>query len=322
MTIRRLPSRAKNTFKSLARINRIIHDQQKQLTQARAASENLFSDLKKSVDVYISSQEQRFENYETKIREVDRIEDKLASLLSQKLEPISLATSKETGERTTSSLLANNHSFDKFYIEFENKFRGNEELIYDRQKNDHLKRFKNIQGKVLDIGCGRGEFLKLMKDNEIKAVGIDLNENMVKRCQDQGFEAVFGDAVEYLEKSKPNSLGAITGFHIVEHIPFEDLMELFESCYRATARGGFVLFETPNPENLIVGSCQFYYDPSHLRPIPPAVLQFMLEFVGFKAEIVRLHPIKQDSSHEDPVVQELSHQVFGPMDYAVVAKKL
>lgn len=220
-----------------------------------------------------------------------------------------------------SPIWSNNHEFDRFYIEFENRFRGDENLIYKRLKTDHLKRFKKDKNPVLDIGCGRGEFLQLLKDHGIDAVGVDLNSSMINRCKKKGLEAIAGNAVDYMLSSKKRKFSAITGFHIVEHIPHEDLMRLFEACYSALNRGGFVLFETPNPENLIVGACQFYYDPSHLKPIPPQVLKFMLEFVGFRAEIIRLHPLKTDFEAQDKNLEEVYKYLFGAMDYAVLGFK-
>ena len=147
-------------------------------------------------------------------------------------------------------------------------------------------------------------------------------EAMIDHVKEKGLEGVQGDALSYLREQPANSALAITGFHIVEHIPFLDLVRIFNECYRVLAPGGFVIFETPNPENVIVGSCNFYSDPSHLHPLPPAFLELVMKTRGFqKTEIKRLHPLKAKIDHKDPLVKEMADRFFGPQDYAVIAHK-
>lgn len=230
----------------------------------------------------------------------------------------------------TSELLADDHDLDNFYIEFENKFRGTEQEIKDRQKV-YVPRLRKLgidfrKTPLLDIGCGRGEMLEVLKEANIEAIGLDLNESMVKRCNERGLKAVQAEALSYLRKQPSGSLGAITGFHIVEHIPFGFLLRLFEECYRVLTPGGVIIFETPNPENLHVGSFSFYYDPSHLHPIVPDVLAFAVENRGFdKAEILRLHPKgdgQENTNRKDPYVREIVARFYGPQDYAVIGYKI
>jgi SAM-dependent methyltransferase len=237
--------------------------------------------------------------------------------------------SGSTAKNNDSELFADDHRFDDFYIKFENKFRGTEEEIKDRQRV-YIPRFRKLgvdfdKHPVLDIGCGRGEFLSLLKDEKINAIGLDLNESMVERCNERGFNAKQAEALSYLSKQETGSLGAITGFHIVEHIPFNFLLRLFEECYRVLAPGGVVVFETPNPESLHVGSYGFYYDPSHLHPLVPDVLAFAVENRGFeKAEILRLHPkdpAYADSTTEDPLVAEMLRRFYMEQDYSVIGHK-
>ncbi|MEO8911688.1 MAG: class I SAM-dependent methyltransferase [Candidatus Saccharimonas sp.] len=155
------------------------------------------------------------------------------------------------------STVSDDHHFDQFYKAFEDKFRGSEELIKTRLL-DYVPLFKglpkSLQKKpVVDIGCGRGELLAVLKESNFNAVGIDMNESMVSRAVEAGFEAYNTDALSYLATLKTSSLSSVTGFHIVEHIPFEPLMAIFKECYRSIDRGGFALFETPNPETSSVG---------------------------------------------------------------------
>jgi len=144
---------------------------------------------------------------------------------------------------------------------------------------------------------------------------------MVQQCRDRGFDVQESDALEYLKKLDPNSLGVITGFHIIEHLPLRTLISLFDESLRALMPGGMVIFETPNPENIIVGSCNFYYDPTHIRPIPPDVLQFLAETRGFvKTEILRLHPlnfISETDKRIDKIVERFNKE----LDYSVIGYK-
>ena len=222
--------------------------------------------------------------------------------------------------------VADNHNYDMFYKEFEDKFRGSESLIRERVA-EHLPRFAELpipvkKKKVVDIGCGRGEFLQVAQAAGLTAHGIDMNGDMVRRANDKGLSAEQIDALSYLKKQASDSLSAVTGFHIVEHIPFEPLMEIFQECYRAVAKGGFVLFETPNPNSLQVGANTFYTDPSHLRPVPNELLAFMLEFNGFETEFVPLHKQHESLKSTNKKLVELYDTVFGFADYAIIGRKI
>lgn len=233
-------------------------------------------------------------------------------------------SSKRTKPTNDSQLFADDHLLDKFYTAFEDKFRGTEEVIVDRQK-EYLPYFTKSKisfdkTPVLDVGSGRGEFLQLLENNKVKSVGLDINHDMVDRSKKKGLNAIQGDALSHLRSVKSQHYGAITGFHIVEHIPFNVLLRIFSEAQRALVQDGFVLFETPNPENLTVGSTTFYMDPSHLHPVPPALLAFTLEFSGFRnVKIIRLH---SDERLQKPgLTPDARDLLYGPRDYAVIGYK-
>ena len=221
-------------------------------------------------------------------------------------------------------LFTDDHKFDEFYKNFEDKFRGTEEDIKSRVKV-YLPYFKNSAVNfnnygVLDLGSGRGEFIDLMTSNHINITGIDNNQEMVQRSLNKGLNAINANVLDFIKTIKPKSLGSITGFHIVEHIPFIHLYKLLLNCYGSLVNGGFVIFETPNPENLTVGGCNFYIDPSHLKPIPPALMEYILESIGFKnIEIKRLHPI--NSSKNDNSNKYISDYLLSSQDYSVIGYK-
>ncbi len=182
---------------------------------------------------------------------------------------------------------------NSFYYEFEALFRGSRDSIKQRLEVylDYLAELPaDPDARGVDVGCGRGEWLELLGEHDIACTGVDLNAVMVEECRALGF-----DAITYLHAQPADSLAVVSGFHIIEHIPFEKLIALFDAALHALRPGGLLIFETPNPENLVVGACNFYYDPTHLHPIVPAVAEFMARQRGFaSAEILRLHPYPAD----------------------------
>ena len=219
-------------------------------------------------------------------------------------------------------------NLDAFYYRFEDYFRGSRELIKERLRMylpfiEYSKRLINIQ-KALDLGCGRGEWLELLKEASVTGYGIDLNAQMIRQCKKMGLEVIEAGAVNHLKSLSDDSLDIVTGFHIIEHLEFEDALTLFSHSLRVLKPGGLIIFETPNPENLTVGACSFYLDPTHRNPIPPAVLQFIAEYVGYdQVSIVRLQPnlIPDTPELRSEFGPHIDNMFFGATDYAVVACK-
>lgn len=217
---------------------------------------------------------------------------------------------------------------DRYYLAFENTFRGSCEDIKSRLEIylPYLRQadIGSVDFPVLDIGCGRGEWLELLKDNGLVASGIDLNAVMVDLCRERGLDVERSEALGYLAGLPDGRLGAVTGFHIIEHLPFEQLLLLFDETLRVLKPGGIAIFETPNPENLMVGALSFYNDPTHRNPLPPQVVDFMAKQRGFAmTEILRLHPYPGEVQlMENSATAERINQLFyGPQDYAVIATK-
>lgn len=222
-------------------------------------------------------------------------------------------------------------NFTDFYLRFENHFRGSCDDIKTRQRVylpllDLIRHSARGSVLALDIGCGRGEWLENLREHDWAAYGYDINAAMVANCQANGLNVMLGDAVAHLRSLPEASLDVLSGFHIVEHLPFDLVLELFAESLRVLKPGGIVIFETPNPENLMVGGHTFYLDPTHVRPIPPALLAFVADDAGFaRSEVVRLHPQLElglgaaiDASTIDKHVSRLA---FGPQDYSIVAIK-
>lgn len=218
------------------------------------------------------------------------------------------------------------HMLDAFYVSFEDRFRGTRADIKSRVSVylDYVSGAKvgTAAAPVLDLGCGRGEWLEVLHESGFVARGVDQNRVMIQQCRDRDFEVIEADALTYVRGIKPGSIGAITGIHIIEHIPFRRLVDLLDAALLALRPGGLIIFETPNPENLIVGACNFYYDPTHLNPLPPDLMKFLAEGRGFvRPEILRLHAPNYGLTADTALNAFLLDRFTGAADYAVIAHK-
>nr|WP_237448736.1 class I SAM-dependent methyltransferase [Pantoea sp. Seng] len=177
------------------------------------------------------------------------------------------------------------------------------------------------EGCVIDIGCGRGEWLKLLRDNNIRAVGVDLDEGMLAEALKDGLTVELNDCIKFLKKQENESAVAITGFHLVEHLPFEIVHTLVSEAQRVLKPGGLLILETPNPENLSVGSCSFYMDPTHQNPLPPELLKFLPDYYGFeRTRIVRLQESARIKDHSSELTLSEVLKGVSP-DYSTVSQK-
>jgi len=224
---------------------------------------------------------------------------------------------------------ADTDRFDAFYVSFEDRFRGTRDMIRERTAV-YLPLIEKanagrIERPVLDLGCGRGEWLELLSEHGRLARGVDTNAAMIRECRDRGLDVVEADALSYMRSLESASIGAITGIHVIEHLSFEQLVALVDESLRVLVAGGVVAFETPNPENLVVGACGFHADPTHRRPLPPEPIRFLFEARGFvDVEIMRLHPapeFQRTRGESDEWRDRLNELLFGPQDYAVTGRK-
>jgi SAM-dependent methyltransferase len=206
------------------------------------------------------------------------------------------------------------HEADAFYLAFENEFRGDREEIKRRLRFylPIIEKTKAITGaaSAVDLGCGRGEWLELLREHGYAAEGVDLNVCMVEECRSRGLNVQGADAIAYLRGLSSGCISLITGFHIVEHLSFTELFDIFREALRVLRPQGTAIFETPNPECPHVPSYSFYLDPTHRNPIPQELLCFCASQAGFSAtRVERLQPYFKENEFK------------GYLDYAGIFTK-
>jgi O-antigen chain-terminating methyltransferase len=213
---------------------------------------------------------------------------------------------------------------ESFYRAFEDRHRGSRELIRKRleQYLSFITPLNTIypDGLAIDLGCGRGEWLEVAKNAGFRVCGVDKDQGMLEACAEHGHDPKQADALDYLLQQPSRSACIFSAFHMIEHAPFDVVQALVQEALRVLVPGGLLILETPNPENLMVATLNFYLDPSHLRPIPPLLLEFLVEFVGYaRWKIVRLQENPDLRKAEQIGIMDI---LSGPSpDYAIVAQK-
>lgn len=211
-----------------------------------------------------------------------------------------------------------------FYRAFEERYRGSRELIRQR-----LQAYAPFIGPLrslyqpapaIDLGCGRGEWLELLQDAGFQPHGVDLDAGMLAACTERGLPVTQGDAIAYLQALGDASQCIVSGFHLAEHMAFSDLETLVCHALRVLKPGGLLILETPNPENVVVGTSSFYLDPTHLRPLPPLLLSFLPEHHGF-ARVCTVRLQEPAELHQRSDIRLIDVLGGVSLDYAIVAQK-
>ena len=178
------------------------------------------------------------------------------------------------------------------YVGFEDRFRGSEQAIRARLA-DFVPYFEG-QRNVLDIGCGRGEFLDLLRERGVSAQGLDLNPEMIEVCRSRGLQATAGDALDFLRQQPDESLGGIIAVQVIEHLEPAYLTQLLGLAFDKVMPGGTIILETINPTCWVAFFESFVRDLSHVKPIHPETLQYLLQASGFsRVDIVFRSPIAE-----------------------------
>jgi SAM-dependent methyltransferase len=257
----------------------------------------------------------------------------VVSGLSQTSDPVvsGVTRTHEPSHAASSSVETLSHK----YVGFEDAFRGSSEDI-QRQLRDYIPVFAGASD-VLDIGCGRGEFLALLRASGITARGIDLNDAMVAVCREKGFEATKADALSYLRGVPPGSLGGLFAAQVVEHLEPAYLTRLLEAAFEALRSGAPIVLETINPACWFAFFESYIRDITHVRPLHPDTLKFLLIASGFQQIEIRyrapypehekLQPLPVSAALGDSIdtinanVEKINRLLFTHLDYAATGRR-
>lgn len=222
------------------------------------------------------------------------------------------------------------HEYDALFVDHALAFRGSRAEIKSRlgvYAPYVREAFAATQGAAaLDLGCGRGEWLELLREMNVPASGIDWNAELVGGCREMGLEAREGSVPGSLDEIADESLAVFTAFHLLEHVSFGDLLQTIDTAVRVLKPGGIAIFETPNPKNILVSTNTFYLDPTHRNPIPSDLLAFLVEARGLcDPKVIPLSvPAEEERlrGSECAAVRFLNEHFFSAWDYGIVAYKV
>jgi 2-polyprenyl-3-methyl-5-hydroxy-6-metoxy-1,4-benzoquinol methylase len=217
------------------------------------------------------------------------------------------------------------------YFSFEDRYRGDEKLIHDRQR-EYIEYFRG-RSDVVDIGCGRGEFLELMRDNGISARGVELGLDQFLLCREKGLDVVQEDLFTFLESQPDESLGGLFSAQVIEHLSAQDQLRYVALAYQKTSPGSPVIFETINALSLYAVLNNYLLDPTHVRLVHPKLLEFAMQSAKFRD--VQLKFMAPVGEYRIPSLQlgnvvatnladfndgiaHLNELIYGPQDFAAI----
>jgi O-antigen chain-terminating methyltransferase len=220
---------------------------------------------------------------------------------------------------------------DETYLRLEEQFRGSEESIRERQDfylnmiSEHNTALGETDGAYLDFGCGRGELLKLLKENDIPCQGVDSNLSMVEYCKENNLDVYHSDGLELLNSLPDNHLRGIIALQVIEHLSTREIFDLLDLGHRKLQPGGIFVVETVNPESFYALRW-FYIDYTHHRPLPFSLTEFLFQYVGLRETQVfwrspvegwRQLSVTKKWKIIDDNFHKLNNLLFGFQDYAV-----
>lgn len=265
------------------------------------------------------------------IGQIDALQERLSALERQPLDDPSpaaaLAELSRRLERLESMEAARRFRPPYAASEFESAFRGDEGEIKDRYR-DLARRLEGC-GPVLDIGCGRGEFMELLGEIGVDARGVELDPELAAAGQARGLDISTGDGLALLAEVPDGSLGGLVLVQVVEHLSQNQITQLVSLAADKIRPGGRAVIETVNPQSLYVFARAFYLDPTHSRPVHPSYLTFLFKRAGFQGLDIdwRSEPSIQESLQPvglegvDENFSRINQILFGPQDYALIATR-
>ena len=300
----------------------LLKDVQSDIAKAR---EDLKTDLA-AIQVDARNSDEALATELTRLRDLIPVavkrNDALIAALDQKIETVAV----RLRDITTPLLTTDNRQLttDFVYRRLEDALRGEVDV------DDYVERAKEQQ-PVLDIGCGRGEFLEACKKAGVDARGFDVNERSVADLQQRGLNVALAGIPQCFEGIKHGSIGTVVAMHVVEHLPVEHLFALFAQAARVLRAGGLLIIETPNAESIAVSASDFWRDPTHIAPRHPAALTILAREHGFSIDEVRaIHPLPEgnaiavgddDSPSVRRTIEVINERIFAPQDLRLVLRR-
>lgn len=318
--------------------NKFVEEQDKKIEELQIRCQELEKKLNE-IQQYVTIRQQINPGLEENVRNTNRRLDEIDESLQMHMVKIKKVNDKIQNSAIQQSIGVEEHvvvpAEDEYscidYFDFENHFRGSREAIKNVQKQ-YIPYFEG-RTNVLDLGCGRGEFLELMQENNIDAIGVECYTEFAEYCKMKNLNVVEDDALKYLEKQE--KIGGIFAGQLIEHLKFNQIVKLCEMAYEKLEEGAYIILETPNPMSLAIYTHAFYMDPSHNKPIHPLTMEYFMKKVGFKkVEIlftatskypVEIPELKSDNIENidafNASMKEVGNALFGSQDYAIVACK-
>lgn len=253
--------------------------------------------------------------------------DALIAALDQKIETVAVRLRDSVNAGAGSPAGPPPLSNDFLYRRLEDGLRGSEAEV----RANLLPYVERAIAPVIDVGCGRGEFLLMCRERGIEARGFDTNERSVADLRARGIAADVAGVPECFASYANASAGSILATHVVEHLPVDILFDFFRESARVLRPGGLLMIETPNAESMLVSASEIWRDPTHLAPRHPAALVLLAREHGFSIDEARaVHPFPEGTTipvaPDDPpalqrVVRVLNERLFGPQDLRLIARR-
>jgi O-antigen chain-terminating methyltransferase len=298
-------------------VKRILRKLMRWYVEPLAADQRVFNDsVLKLIDALSEQADANARARENADRLLRELEERLVRLERRRVAGPAGAPAVTVAAQSAATALPD-------YFAFESRMRGSVEAIRERQRH-YVEDFQGA-APVLDIGCGRGEFLSLLRDAGIEARGIDADADMVAYARGEGLEVTQDDVVQHLDALPDGSLGGIFMAQVVEHLPPAALVRSLQLGAAKLRPGGLLVAETINPLSPLALR-HYFADLTHAQPLVPETLELLARQAGFASTETRFlnEPAERLAEPDDPViaanVRRLNEVLFAPLDYALLAR--
>jgi O-antigen chain-terminating methyltransferase len=291
-----------------------------------AYNNNHSTSVFKSLEWKIGKLEAEYSNVKTLLVDFITLEASLQRLID------SIDRESADKEHTLKTLKESKERLSLYqYSDFEQRFRGNEQEVKEKLKR-YLPIFSTADN-ILDVGCGRGEFLELLHEQGKKAVGIDISESMLRRAAEKSITCKKAAALEYLQQEKDNSCGGIFSAQVIEHLQPDYLRDVVRESYRVLTPNAPIVLETINPLSIFALSNIYFLDITHQKPLHPEYMRYLLESSGFseveivysdelnEEKLLEIDPQRQTATEFNANVDKLNKILFAAPVYAVMGIK-